>query len=77
MRRHRERRRDGLRCMTIELLETEIATLIRKGLLSNDARNDLNSARNAFYSFLDKRAPEGDRDEIQGAHLSTVGGVRS
>jgi hypothetical protein len=54
MRRHRERRRDGLRCMTIELRETEIATLIRKGLLSNDARNDLNAARNAFYSFLDK-----------------------
>ena len=40
--------------MTIELRETEIATLIRKGLLSNDARNDLNAARNAFYSFLDK-----------------------
>jgi hypothetical protein len=54
MRRHRERRRDGLRCMTIELRETEIATLIRKGLLSNDARNDLNAARNAFDSFLDK-----------------------
>ena len=43
-----------MRCMRIELRETEIATLIRKGLLSNDARNDLNAARNAFYSFLDK-----------------------
>ena len=27
MRRHRERRRDGLRCMTIELRETEIDAL--------------------------------------------------
>jgi len=34
--------------MTLELHETEIATLIRMGLLSNDARNDLNAARNAF-----------------------------
>ena len=33
---------------TALLHETEIATLIRKGLLSNDARNDLNAARNAF-----------------------------
>ena len=41
--------------MTIELRETEIATLIRKGPLSNDARNDLNTARNPFYSFLDKK----------------------
>ena len=48
MRRHREQRRDGLRCMTIELHETEIATLIQKSLLSNDARSDLNAARNAF-----------------------------
>ena len=40
--------------MTLELHETEIATLIRKGLLSNDARNDLNAARNAFQSFLDR-----------------------
>jgi hypothetical protein len=30
MRQHRERRRDGLRRMTIQLRETEIATLIRK-----------------------------------------------
>ena len=28
MRRHRDRRRDGLRCLTIELRETEIAELI-------------------------------------------------
>jgi hypothetical protein len=34
--------------MTIELHETEIATLIQKDLLSNDARSDLNAARNAF-----------------------------
>ena len=54
MRRHRERRRDGLRCLTIELRETEVDTLIRKGLLSDDARNDLQAVRNALYRFLDR-----------------------
>jgi hypothetical protein len=30
MRRHRDRRRDGLRCLTIELRETERDALIRR-----------------------------------------------
>jgi hypothetical protein len=54
MRRHRERRKDGLRCMTIELRETEVGALIRKGLLNNDARNDRSSIKSAFYAFLDR-----------------------
>ena len=54
MRRHRERRRDGLRCMTIELRETEVAELVRKGFLEEDARNDSQALRNAFYRFLDR-----------------------
>lgn len=54
MRRHRERRRDGLRCMTIELRETEVTALVRKGLLSDDARNDLKAVKRAFYGFLDR-----------------------
>jgi hypothetical protein len=33
MRRHRQRRRDGLRCLVIELRETEIDVLVQKGLL--------------------------------------------
>jgi hypothetical protein len=40
MRRHRERRRDSLRCVTIELRETEITALIRKSFLKENARND-------------------------------------
>ena len=54
MRRHRERRRDGLRCMTVELRETEIDALIRRGLLEEDTRNDLQAVRTAFYGFLDR-----------------------
>jgi hypothetical protein len=54
MRLHRERRRDGLRCMTIELRETEVAALIRKGLLTDEARNEIRAIRNALYRFLDR-----------------------
>jgi hypothetical protein len=54
MRRHRERRRRAMRCMTVELRETEISALIRKGLLNDDARNDLSSVKGAFYAFLDR-----------------------
>ena len=54
MRRHRERRRDGLRWMTIELRKTEITALIQKGLLGNDARKDLQAVRKAFYGFVDR-----------------------
>jgi hypothetical protein len=54
MRRHRERRRDGLRRMTIELRETEVTALIRKGFLNEDARNNLRSVMSAFYGFLDR-----------------------
>jgi hypothetical protein len=54
MRRHRERRRNGMRCMTIELRETEVTALIRKGLLTDDARNEIRAIRNALYRFLDR-----------------------
>jgi hypothetical protein len=54
MRRYRERRREGLRCLTIELRETEIDALIRRGLLSAETRNDHNAIADAFYEFLDR-----------------------
>jgi hypothetical protein len=54
MRRHRERRRDGLRCLRIELRETEIDALIDRGLLKVETRNDLNAVRDALYAFFDQ-----------------------
>ena len=51
MRRHRERRRDGLRCLIIELRETEIDALIGK---KSVARNDEDAIRDALYSHLDR-----------------------
>jgi hypothetical protein len=54
MRRHRERRRNGLRCLVIELRATEIETLIRKGLLNWETRNDRNEIIKALYAFFDR-----------------------
>jgi hypothetical protein len=53
MRRHRQRRRDGLRCLMIELRETEIDALIRNGLLPPENRHDYDSVQSALYAFLD------------------------
>jgi hypothetical protein len=50
MRRHRQRRRDGLRCLVIELRETEIAALIRKGFLKSEMRNDTSAIIDALYA---------------------------
>ena len=54
MRRHRQRRRDGLRCLLIELRETEIDALISRGHLKKETRNDLNEVIDALYAHLDR-----------------------
>jgi hypothetical protein len=54
MRRHRQRRRDGLRCLVIELRETEIDALISKGLLKPEMRNDTVAIIDALYGHLDR-----------------------
>jgi hypothetical protein len=58
MRLHRERRRQGLRCQTVELRETEIDTLIRRGMLKADARNDPGAVCKALYAHLDRTLGE-------------------
>jgi hypothetical protein len=52
MRRHRQRQRDGLRCVTIELYETEVDALIQKGLLKPETRNDSLEVIEALYQHL-------------------------
>jgi hypothetical protein len=54
MRAHRSRRHAGLRCLTIELRETEITELIRRKLLEAGARDDLRAIRNAIHRLLDE-----------------------
>jgi hypothetical protein len=52
MRRYRERRRDGLRCVVVELRETEIDELIRKKFLTPETRNDRNAVLRALYGSI-------------------------
>jgi hypothetical protein len=54
MRVHRERKKSGMRCAIIELRETEINALIRKGFLRSDARNDTSEIIDAIYAFFDR-----------------------
>jgi hypothetical protein len=54
MRRHRQRRRDGLRCFMIELPEREIDALVRNGLLAAETRHDYDSVQSAVYAFFDR-----------------------
>jgi hypothetical protein len=55
MRAHRQRRRDGLRCLIIELRETEIDALIGKKAV---ARNDQDAIRDALYAHLERTLDE-------------------
>ncbi len=54
MRRHRERRQLGLRCVTLQVRDAEIDTLICRGLLNPEMRNDLHKIREAIYLHLDR-----------------------
>ena len=53
MRRYRRRRRAGLRCLTIQLHETEIDVLIRRALLTPEMRNNEYAIINALHAHLD------------------------
>jgi hypothetical protein len=53
MRLHRERRRNGMRCLTIEVRESEINMLVHMKLLKSEMRNDANAIIEALYAHLD------------------------
>ena len=53
MRRHRQRQREGLRCLTVQLRETEIEALIYRGLLKSETRHSKNAIINALHAFFD------------------------
>jgi hypothetical protein len=54
MRLHRERRREGMRCLWIELHATEIDALVGLALLKPEMRNDPNAIREALYAYFDQ-----------------------
>jgi hypothetical protein len=43
-----------MRCFNVELRETEIDALIRKGFLKADARNDTQAIVDSLYGYLDR-----------------------
>jgi hypothetical protein len=53
MRRHRQRRRDGMRCFQLEIRDTEIDELIRRKLLKEETRNDKQAIIDALYEVLE------------------------
>ncbi len=53
MRRHRQRRREGLRCLTVELRETEIDMLVCRALLEPEMRNNKNAIIRALHDHFD------------------------
>jgi len=54
MRLHRERRRRGLRCVMIQLRETDVDALICGGLLEHETRNDRNAVLKALYGHFNR-----------------------
>jgi hypothetical protein len=52
MRRHRERRKQRLRCLTIELRDGEIEGLVQRGWLARERRHDGGAIRRALYNYL-------------------------
>jgi SOS response regulatory protein OraA/RecX len=53
MRRSRQRKRDGLRLLRIELRETEVDALIDANFLDERNRNDANAVICALYKFFE------------------------
>ena len=54
MRYHRARRASGLRCITVELRDTEVQEMVRRGLLAPQAATDTVAIRDAVHALLDR-----------------------
>ncbi len=53
MSRYRARRKRGLRYVGIEVRNTEVSELVRRGLVAEQDRNDCTAIRDAIYRFFD------------------------
>ena len=49
----RARRKRGLRYVGIEVRDTEVSELVRRGLLAEDGRKDSTAIRDGVHRFLD------------------------
>jgi hypothetical protein len=53
MRRHRERSRQGLRCFTILVRNSEVDELVKRGFLPRERRTDSFEITKAIHTLLD------------------------
>jgi hypothetical protein len=54
MARYRERRKAGMRCLTLEIRNSEISALIRRGLLDSNKSNDRAAIKAAIYAYFEQ-----------------------
>ena len=54
MARYRERKKGGLRCVWLEVRKSEIAGLVRAGLLDARETNDVGALKAALYRHLEE-----------------------
>jgi hypothetical protein len=54
MRAHRERKKNGMQCVTLEMRNEEIETLVAKQLLKSDLRRDREAIAQALYKWFDQ-----------------------
>jgi hypothetical protein len=57
MRETRRRRANGLRCVIVEIRDTEIDALIGRGLLPSERRNSKMAISSALHEILDQAFP--------------------
>ena len=70
-RRHRQRRRRGTRCITVDVNEGEIAALVARGYLPEEARDDPVAIKAAIVVVISDLAFELEQERSKGMGLRT------
>ena len=70
-RRHRQRRRRGTRCITVDVNEGEIAVLVARGYLPEEARDDPVAIKAAIVVVISDLAFELEQERSKGMGLRT------
>ena len=66
-RRHRQRRRRGTRCITVDVNESEVAALVARGYLPEEARGDPAAIKAAIEGVISDLAFELEQDRSKGS----------
>jgi hypothetical protein len=66
-RRHRQRRRRGTRCITVDVNESEVAALVARGYLPEEARDDPLAIKAAIVVVISDLAFELDQERAKGS----------